>query len=189
MRGWVLLTLALAGAGHAGQAVPICHNYGCEAEAVAVFSEAQLTWAAELLAGATSPEHERIRIALAVGQLYLWAGQQTPVAADRAGNYADGGEPGAMDCIDHSTTTTRFLQLMAARGWLNFHRVLPVQRRSRFLVAQHFSAAIEELGPVRDESHPAPERYAVDSWFVDNGEPAVILPLEEWMDWGGPYVD
>ena len=189
MRGWAILALALAGACHAEQAVSICYNYGCEAEAVAMFSDAQLKWAADMLAGATSPEQERIRIALSVGQLYLWAGQQTPVAADRGGNYDDDGEHGSMDCIDHSTTTTRFLEMMAARGWLHYHRVLPVQRRSRFLVSQHFSAAIEELGPVRDDAHPSPERYAVDSWFVDNGEPAVILPLEEWMDWGGPYVD
>lgn len=189
MRGWALLALALAGGGHAGQAVSICHNYGCEAEAVAVFSDDQLKWTADMLAGATSPGYERIRIALGVGQLYLWAGQQTPVAADRAGNYGDAGAHGSMDCIDHSTTTTRFLEMMAAHGWLRYHRVLPVQRRSRFLVSQHFSAAIEELGPVRDDALSAPERYAVDSWFVDNGEPAVILPLEEWMEWGGPYVD
>jgi hypothetical protein len=189
MRWWALLLLALAGAGKAAETVSICYNYGCEAEAEAVFADAQLQWAADMLGGAGDAAHERMRIALTVGQLYLWAGQQTPVAADRAGNYNDGGEHGAMDCIDHATTTTRFLRLLDARGWLHFHRVLPVQRRSRFLVAQHFSAAVEELGPVRDEDHPAPERYAVDSWFVDNGEPAVILPLEEWMEWGGPYVD
>jgi hypothetical protein len=181
--------MAVASASYAEQAVPICYNYGCADEAVAVFSDAQLQWAADMLGGATSPEHERIRIALSVGQLYLWAGQQTPVGADRGGNYDDGGEHGSMDCIDHSTTTTRFLRLMAERGWLHYHRVLTIQRRSRFLISQHFSAAIEELGPVRDDAHPEPERYAVDSWFVDNGEPAVILPLEEWMDWGGPYVD
>lgn len=30
--------------------------------------------------------------------------------------------------------------------------------------------------------------YAVDSWFVDNGEPAVVLPLAEWLNGGGPNV-
>ncbi len=32
------------------------------------------------------------------------------------------------------------------------------------------------------------ERYVVDSWFVDNGEPAVVLPLAEWLNGGGPNV-
>lgn len=189
MRWRGMLLVALLGTAHAEESVPICFNYGCAAEATAVFSDMQLAWVREMITGAVSPERERIRIALAVGQLYEWAGQQTPVAADRAGNYADDGENGSMDCIDHSTTTTRFLGLMEKRGWLHYHRVLVPQRRTRFLLSQHFSAAIEELGPVRDVEHPAPERYVVDSWFVDNGQPAVILPLEEWLDWGGPDVN
>jgi len=32
------------------------------------------------------------------------------------------------------------------------------------------------------------QRYVVDSWFVDNGEPAVVLPLAEWLNGGGPNV-
>ncbi|HRP96868.1 MAG TPA: hypothetical protein PL143_11490 [Rhodocyclaceae bacterium] len=39
---------------------------------------------------------------------------------------------------------------------------------------------------------PAPAdagtRYVVDSWFVDHGEPAVILPLADWMRGEGPNV-
>ena len=31
-------------------------------------------------------------------------------------------------------------------------------------------------------------RFAVDSWFVEQGEPAVVLPLAEWLDGGGPNV-
>jgi hypothetical protein len=31
-------------------------------------------------------------------------------------------------------------------------------------------------------------RFAVDSWFVDNGQPAVILPLDEWKKGAGPDV-
>ncbi len=31
-------------------------------------------------------------------------------------------------------------------------------------------------------------RFAVDSWFVDNGEPAVVLPLADWLNGGGPNV-
>ena len=31
-------------------------------------------------------------------------------------------------------------------------------------------------------------RFAVDSWFVDNGQAAVILPLGEWKEGAGPDV-
>jgi hypothetical protein len=31
-------------------------------------------------------------------------------------------------------------------------------------------------------------RFAVDSWFVEQGEPAVVLPLADWLDGDGPNV-
>ena len=31
-------------------------------------------------------------------------------------------------------------------------------------------------------------RYVVDSWFADNGQPAVVLPENEWLKGGGPNV-
>ena len=55
------------------------------------------------------------------------------------------------------------------------------RRRTRWLVTQHFSAVIR----VRDEGAA---RFVVDSWFGEHGDPAVILPLEEWLDGEGPNV-
>ena len=141
------------------------------------------------------------------------AGTQTPVGADRAGNFLDAEAHGRMDCIDHSTSTTRLLELVEARGGLRFHRVVEPARRTR-LILQHFSAVIEVLtveeriarmppgealagcnctedGQVIEAADGADrpgERYVVDSWFVDNGEPAVVLPLAEWLKGGGPNV-
>jgi len=41
-----------------------------------------------------------------------------------------------------------------------------------------------------DGAERAGERYVVDSWFVDNGEPAVVLPLAEiGSNGGGPNVE
>lgn len=189
-RAAAMLPLLFAGAAWADVTVPVCYNYGCAVEETVVFSEARLAGLKALLRGAHSPEAERDILAVAVGRLYAWAGEQTPIWRDRGGNYDDDqGESGRMDCIDHATTTTRFLETLAARGLLRFHRVLPPVRRLRFLVAQHYSAAIEELGPVRDPEHPAPERYVVDSWFRDSGKPAVIMPLEKWLEGGDPDVD
>jgi hypothetical protein len=91
--------------------------------------------------------------------------------------------PARMDCIDHSTTTTRLLQIAENRAatcagiafWSRSRGILPA-----FPV--HWSAVIEEKG----EGEAA--RFVVDSWFVDNGQPAVILPLDEWKKGAGPDV-
>jgi hypothetical protein len=180
-----LLLAMLCGAVCAEDAIHVCYNYGCATEEIVIFSDARLAAVREMLVAATTPDRERELLALVIGQFYTWAGEQTPIWRDRARNDDDEDEQGRMDCIDHSTTTDGFLRLLEGRGWLRFHRVLPVQRRMRFFVSQHFAAAIEELGPLRDTGDAKPERFAVDSWFVDNGQPAVILPLEEWMDGGG----
>jgi len=181
MRWAAVVLAAMAGLASADEMVSVCYNYGCAAEEMAFFSDERLGIVGRMLATTKTPEQERAALASVVGRLYAWAGEQTPVRADRGGNVADDGDHGRMDCIDHSTTTTRFLDMLDERGWLRFHRVLFPERRVRFFVFQHYSAVIEELGPVRDPEHPRPERYVVDSWFRDNGRPAVIMPLEGWL--------
>lgn len=183
-RAAVALAVA-ASLAKADEMVAVCYNYGCAAEEMALFSDERLEIVRRMLNAAQTPEQERAALSLVVGRLYAWAGEQTPIRADRGGNAADEGEHGRMDCIDHSTTTTRFLDMIEERDWLRFHRVQFPERRLRFFVLQHYSAVIEELGPVRDPEHPKPERYVVDSWFRDNGRPAVILPLEDWFAGGG----
>ncbi|MFT3759161.1 hypothetical protein [Thauera sp.] len=212
----ILLAVAgLAQAMEPAAEVGICHGYGCTYEGVARYDAAELANLAEWLGKARTPAEERALLGEAVGRLYRVAGRQLPVGADRGGNLLDDGVEGRMDCIDHSTSTTRLLKLLESRGVLRFHRVLEPGRRS-WLIFQHFSAVIEELtlaesierlppgsalarcsctedgliieGPDGAEA-PAPgERYAVDSWFVDNGEAAIVLPLAEWLNGGGPNV-
>jgi len=241
MRGFILLLLAaLAGLAHAqGAVTSVCYNYGCASEGLVVIDPARLAQAGETLALAHDAAAERDAIAHVIGDFYRIAGEQTPVRADRGGNFADQEVEGRMDCIDHSTSTTRLLHLLEDRGWLRFHRVDEPARRTRVLF-QHFSAVLEEIEPaalpheagapavqaepvpvpdymavmlaqcdcaeVLQDLHPAaapagaaaPEdaapasqpgaRFVVDSWFVDNGEPAVVLPLADWLDGEGPNV-
>ena len=165
----------------------ICFNFGCAAEEVAVFSEIRLTWAEEILATADTAGRERQLLSLVTGRLYAWAGQQTPIHADRAGNFDDAGVRGGMDCIDHSTTTTRFLRLLERRGALHFHRVIEPARRG--WIFQHFSAQIEEIGPrlMHAETEHI-HRFAVDSWYVDNGRSAPVIPMELWRQGSDPDV-
>ena len=206
MRLVALILFLVAAPVWADESVSVCFNYGCATEKEVTFSESQLAWVGEMLGAASNAQRERQWLALTVGQLYAWAGEQSPIWRDRGGNIADEGLPGSMDCIDHSTTTTRLLRMLERRGWLRYHRVLEPVRRTRFVILSHVSALIEELAPpaqaVAVAEHEAsltrsgdasaasavPRRFVVDSWFVDNGQPAVVLPQEEWMAWGGPNV-
>ena len=222
MRKVFALLLALSSAAVPAQEVlvPVCFNYSCAATETVAFDAAVLELAREQLLAASDPVTERAALAAVVGRLYREAGVQTPVGADRAGNYFDQGVDGRMDCIDHSTNTTRFLKMIEARGMLRFHRVLEPARRTRF-VLQHFSAVVEEVEPppslrpavvvpdhvalmlalcdcaevLDDVPAPAPvpdsrpgERFVIDSWFVDNGEAAIVLSLADWLDGDGPNV-
>jgi hypothetical protein len=173
---------AVAGGAPAGAAeqVSVCFNYGCVAEAGVVFSDGQLETLGRWLGRAHTPAEEREAIGGAIGRLLGWAGQQSPISADRGGNYADDAVYGRMDCIDHATTATRLLRLLERSGLLRFHRVLEPAERLRFWIFPHYAAQIEET---RDESGEggAPSRFVVDSWFFDNGHPAAVMRLETWQ--------
>jgi hypothetical protein len=179
MKWLVLLVSALAAVlAHADETVKICHNYGCLTEAAAIYSDRRLAQVHDLLAAAATPAQERDLVAKAIGQLYAWAAEQTPIGADRGGDYADDGKAGRMDCIDHSMTTDRFLHLFARLGWLRFHRVGTIVVRHRWIFGQHFSAVLED--------RQSGKRYVVDTWFRDNGRPAVVMSLADWYAGGGP---
>jgi hypothetical protein len=194
----VLAFAALSGGAQAEEKLTLCYEYGCAVEAEIRYSDAQLASIQRLLAGAENAARERSRLALAVGMLYAWAGRQSPIRNDRGGDYADDGVVGRMDCIDHAQSTTRLLRMIEARGWIRFHKVLDPVRRTLYLVTQHFSAAVEELpAPVGNPvpaamGQQAPNaqagRFVIDSWFHDNGWPAVVLPLEDWRNGAGPDV-
>lgn len=179
----VVLALLCSGPAVADETVRICHGYGCLVEAEVSFSEARLREIDRELAVAVDAENERKILAVVIGRLYGWAGEQSDIRNDRGGNYADSGMPGKMDCLDHSISTTRLLRLLEARNALRWHRVLePEVRNWAFVFPAHWSAVIEE----KKDGEPA--RFVVDSWFVDNGQPAVILPLDEWKKGAGPDV-
>jgi hypothetical protein len=109
--------------------------------------------------------------------MYFYAGMQSPIWRDHGGNYADDGVDGRMDCIDHSTNTTTWLAILARHGWLRFHEVgTPMQRGRIFTV--HWSARVVESD--------SGEEYAVDTWFLEPGRPAVIYPAAEWRDGARP---
>lgn len=176
----LLAALILPGGRARAEEVTICYNYGCNARAPVNYGEAELEALHRLLAAADDAAAERAAISRVIGRMYAIAGAQTPVWRDKGGNYADGGANGEMDCIDHSTNSSAFLMLLQARGWLRYHEVLEPVMRSRLLFFEHWAARIRERATQKD--------YAVDSWFFDNGRPALVLPLRDWLAYRTPNV-
>lgn len=117
---------------------------------------------------------ERVVISQAIGLLESIVGPKTGTAGDRAGTFGNSAWPGQLDCNDEATNSTTYLRLMIADGLVRFHRVMDTTTRGGFLIfGRHSSAVIQEL--------ESGQKFAVDSWFYDNGQPAVILPLETWL--------
>ena len=159
----VVMTISL---GAAAAEVDICYDYGCHRQARAVFAETDLAALRALLEAAVDAPGERLLLAQAVGRMYALAALQTPIWRDRARNTMDERHlDGAMDCIDHSTNTQRFLRLLAENGALRFHATGERSHRFAFLVfGEHWAATLVENG--------SQARFAVDSWFFEPGERA-----------------
>ena len=62
--------------------------------------------------------------------------------------------------------------------------VLPPVLRRRFLIFEHNAAQIEQTGGGETAENGA--LYVVDSWFFDNGQPAVVMPLALWQSGESP---
>ncbi len=182
MRWLILLLLPLTAwtsTARADDEVTICYNWGCEVKARVVFSYRDLDRITELFNEVETPDGERGAIRLALGLMARIAGTQTPTRNDRGGNFDDDGIDGRMDCIDHSHNSTAYLRLIERRALLKFHRVLDPIERAPFVFNTHWAARIEETD--------SGAQYAVDSWFLDNGQPAVVFPLREWKRGAEPH--
>lgn len=120
-----------------------------------------------------SAEEERARIAKAIGLLESIVGPKTGTDKDKGGTFGNSAYPGQLDCNDEATNTTTYMRLMSQYDLLKYHRIEDTKTRSGILIfGRHSTAAITEL--------ETGKMYAVDSWFYDNGKPAVVLPMDVW---------
>ena len=158
--------------------ITICYNYSCAATANIKISGKELIQIRPLFKQLSDAESERDAISKAIGMLAYFSGTQSPTYLDKGGNVNDDGVDGRMDCIDHSTNTTTYLNLLQDKGFLKFHHVLPRIKRAPLFFDEHWAAVIEDI--------ETKERFAVDSWFFDNGHPAVIFELDKWKSGATP---
>lgn len=172
---WLMLLYAPLSA---AVTVDICYNYDCAVHANVRLTSTKMRDVRGLFVNVITPRQEREAIALAMGLLAGYAAQQTPTGNDKGGNLNDDGVDGRMDCIDHAHNTTAYLQLLKRFGFLVFHDVLSPVERAPLLFNAHWSAQVLEF---RSGS-----KFVVDTWFRDNGAPALIYPLDQWLQGASP---
>jgi hypothetical protein len=127
-----------------------------------------------------TPEEERARLADAIALMESMVGGRTGTWRDFGGDLKGFARPGQMDCVDEANNTTTYLKMFAADGLLKWHTVWPILKRGHiFRGVPHATAVIVDT--------TNGDRWAVDSWYQDNGMPPYIVPYHVWYDgWSPP---
>lgn len=161
------------------RAFSVCTDYHCNNSETVILTSLQWATVVELFARDASPADERENIRLAIALLETNVGAVTGTWRDLGGNFAGSGLPGQLDCIAESRNTTTYLHLLTDAGLLMYHGVEPREVRQPWIFDVHWAAVIRD--------RVSGERFAVDSWFLDNGQPPSIQPLDDWLS--GRRVD
>lgn len=155
-------------------AFEICQGGGC-AE-VSKTSLTELEWNAVTRIfnkPALNAKEERQKIALAIGVLEELIGKKIGTAADLAGTFFNGNLTGQQDCNDEAINSTTYMRLLKQNGLMPLHEIEDIRTRNFFFTGwPHTTAVIREIETA--------ERYAVDSWFYNNGHAATIITFKQW---------
>jgi hypothetical protein len=155
------------------ETLSVCHGSGCAQRSEVRLDETD--WSkvdALFLSPAAGAGDERARIGLAIGIMEVLVGPQSGTRNDTGRNQHSGNRLDQLDCVDEAVNSTTYLRLIAGRGLLRFHDVAPPANRILNLLDAHNTAVVVDRATGIS--------YAVDSWFFDNGTPAVVLPLVVW---------
>lgn len=155
-----------------------CQSYGCQ-----TIKDVQLStqdWqdiASIFKKPPASPAQERAGLAKAIGVFETRVGAITGSEEDIHGTFIKLGH-NQLDCVDESTNTTIYLDLLQQKGFLHFHDIEAPNTRIPLI---HYMGRWPHQTAVIVEKQTG-ARFAVDSWFHDNGVPAEIVPLQDWKD-------
>lgn len=152
----------------------VCQGGGC-AE-ISKTSLTELEWNAVTRifnVPAKSAEIERQKIAQAIGVLEDIVGKKIGTAGDLAGTFFNGSLTGQQDCNDEAINSTTYMRLLKINGYIPLHEIEDMRTRNFFFTGWPHTTAV-----IRETKNG--ERYAVDSWFYDNGHAATIVTFKQW---------
>lgn len=156
----------------------VCFGGGCaEIRRISIseqeWAEVEAVFASNSYDTKLKAAFERKQISEAVGLLEKIVGAKIGTTSDRAGTFNNSNFPGQLDCNDEAINTTTYIRLMQYYGLIKLHEAEDMRTRSFFFNGwPHTTAVIH--------NKTTGERYAVDSWFYDNGIPATIVPFDLW---------
>jgi hypothetical protein len=157
----------------------VCFEHSCEKVVTLSLSLAEWQMViSPLSAPSFSPASERDAIAAMLSNMETVVGMRTGTDQDKARNLTGFGLPGQMDCIDESTNTTTYLTMLAETSLLKHHTIMDRSTRFGLFSLPHTTAVIRETDTNR--------RFAVDSWFHDNGQAPVIIDFILWKSGWNP---
>ncbi len=156
---------------------PHCEGYGCPTVKNVELGTADWKRIEKTFGGkAKNAAQEREKIARTIGEFERVVGPITGTDVDKRGTFIAMGE-GQMDCVDESTNTTIYLMLLDQKGLIHFHGIEQPHVRWPLISGRgwmHQTAIVKDLD--------TGEKFAVDSWFEDNGADAWIVPLTDWSN-------
>jgi hypothetical protein len=159
-----------------------CYNYGCaKRETLSLSTSTREKIDQIFKTPHASAKEEQSRIIKSIQVLETEVGEETGTRNDKRGTFliyeddASTTQSFQQDCIDESTNTTTYLTLLNNIGYLEFYEPGFPANRHPFMSGNRWW---HQTATIKDKT--TDERYAVDSWFEDNGIPAHIIPLEEW---------
>jgi len=148
-----------------------CYDFRCKSNQEIHFNDSQWDEIKAIFNADMDMDSEKQAIRLAIATMERISGEITGTYLDRGGNYPGYDILKQMDCIDESTNTFQYLVALEELNLLDWHRVEPKERRIVWFFT-HWTAVISEV----QSGH----QFAVDSWYLDNGEMPYIQPLADW---------
>ena len=148
-----------------------CYDFSCKSNQEIHFDEAQWEEIKTIFNADMDMNSEKQAIRRAIATMEKFSGEISGTYLDKGGNYPGYDILKQMDCIDESTNTFQYLAALEELNLLTWHRVEPKKRRIVWF-ATHWTAVISELQSGR--------KFAVDSWYRDNGEMPYVQPIADW---------
>ena len=162
-----------------------CNAFACNSQFGMVFSEAEWGEIGAFFVGTKDAADERDRIALAMSRFEQIAGPKDGTDKDKGGTglFVLSSDPGQLDCYAEASNTGVALRMMYASGFFKFHQpgdqAVRGPMQSGTTLLDHATATIVETA--------TGHRYAVDTWFFDNGGPSFVVDFDTWMHgWDAP---
>jgi len=152
-------------------AVTYCSSHGCLERADLSLTPVQ--WQQiiySMRTPATDPAQERVNISIAMAEFEKIAGAKSGTSGDLARTGLN--STNQLDCIDESLNTTSLLVMLEEGNFIRWHSLGGTVERGGAFDWPHFAASLTEKG--------SQEIFVMDSWFRNNGKPAVVLPLDVW---------